>query len=93
MCSSVEESKPEGDELSTQIPARPISKKLAKLAQEVGGSRREVGGTRSRRKMEHGREKGPEGLMISAEQARAIFSAYEPIDAGLEKEEPILPIV
>ena len=74
-------------------PLGPISKKLAKLGQEVGGARREGGGTRSRRKLERVREKGPQGLMISEEQARAIFSAYEPLDAGVEKEEPLAPIV
>ena len=71
----------------------PISKKLAKLAQEVGGSRREMGGVRSRRRVERGKEKGPEGLLITPEQARAIFDAYEPLDAGVEKEEPVMPIV
>ena len=74
-------------------PIGPISKKLAKLGQEVGGGRREVGVARSRRKVERIREKGPEGLMITPEQAQAIFSAYEPIDAGLDKEEPVTPIV
>ena len=73
-----------------QALAGPVSKKLAKLGQEVGGARWEVGGARSRRKVERGREKG---LMISAEQARAIYSAYEPIDAGVEKDELVLPIV
>ena len=90
----VDEPKPEGDELHVQASAGPVTKKLAKLGQEVGGARREVGGTRSRRKVERGREKaGPEGLMISVEQARAIFSAYEPIDAGVDKEEPVQPFV
>ena len=52
-----------------------------------------MGGARSRRKVERGREKGPEGLMITVEQVRAIYSAYEPIDAGVEKDEPVLPIM
>ena len=86
-----EETKPEADEV--HVPLGPISKKLAKLGQEAGGARREGGGTRSRRKLEQAREKGPQGLMISEEQARAIFSAYEPLDAGVEKEEPLAPIL
>ena len=87
----VEETKPEADEV--HAPIGPISKKLAKLGQEVGGSRREGGGVRSRRKLEQVREKGPQGLMISEEQVRAIVSAYEPLDARVEKEEPLTPIV
>ena len=87
----VEETKPEADEV--HVPLGPISKKLAKLGQEAGGTRREGGGGRTRRKLEVVREKGPQGLMISEEQARAIFSAYEPLDAGVEKEEPLAPIV
>ena len=89
---SVEEPRPaEGEEAHLQ--PGPISKKLAKLGQEVGGARREMGGVRSRRKVERGKEKGPEGLMITPEQARAIYSAYEPLDSGVEKEEPVVPIV
>ena len=87
----VEETKPEADDV--HVPVGPISKKLAKLGQEVGGARREGGGVRSRRKLERVREKGPQGLMISEEQARAIVSAYEPLDAGVEKEEPLAPVM
>ena len=90
--SSVEEAKPDGDEVNV-MPSGPISKKLAKLGQEVGGVRRDGGGTRSRRRIERGKEKGPEGLMITAEQEGAIFSAYKSIDTGVEKEEPVEPIV
>ena len=86
-----EENKAPVDDLPT--PIGPISKKLAKLGQEVGGGRREVGGARSRRKVERNREKGPEGLLITPEQAHAIFCAYEPLDAGVDREEPITPIV
>ena len=89
--SLVEETKPEAEEVN--VPLGPISKKLAKLGQEGGGAKREGGGARGRRKLERVREKGPQGLMISEEQARAIFSAYEPLDAGVEKEEPLAPIV
>ena len=86
-----EETRPEADEVP--LPVGPISKKLAKLGQEVGGARKEVGGARSRRRLERVKEKGPQGLMISEEQARAIFSSYEPLDSGIKKEEPLMPIV
>lgn len=81
------------DSDEVHVPTGPISRKLAKLGQEGGGGRREGGGVKSRRKVDRVKEKGPQGLMITEEQARAIFSAYEPIDAGVEKEEPVLPIV